>query len=935
MVTVSSTATSRWMSPAARSLWAKSGDDTGWLNLPQHMLDSAGVAERLWDEWTAGSVRETIARLTGLDDAGARTVFTWLACVHDVGKAQLRFQLQLDQRPGFEAFARRLRDAGLPLRMSAVERNLEALPHGLASGILVRDWLVREGVKPRVAQSLADIVDSHHGIPSRIAIRGRAAAVLRAYPGEWKAVHDELLTMAADATHVRELLPHLTARISGPAQNLLTGLVIMADWIASNADAFPMIVDERQQDRLDRGLESIDLTPPWQPDPSTPGAITAFMQHRFSWSAGRTPRPVQQVVVEACAGITGPGLVIIEAPTGEGKTEAALAAAEYLAATSGAGGVIVAAPTMATANGLFERVLGWANRATQTGDVTSMFLGHSKSMLSAPYRSLRYRDIGEDLHERGVVVASQWMSGRKKGILSTFTVATVDQVLFMALQAKHSMLRHLGLAGKVVIIDEVHAYDAYMSEYLHKALMWLARYRVSIILLSATLPVEQKRALINAYGGQLDRTAPEKLSSAYPLITTVSEQEISERPVAPRPADLTAQVSLLEDGIDALVTSLREQTVQGGCVLIICNTIRRAQEAYECLVTQFPGAVELHHAAFIASDRAQKEDALRAQLGPDTHRGGERPQLRFIVATQVAEQSLDIDVDLLVTDIAPMDLIIQRIGRLHRHVRPDIDRPERLRTPHVLIRGLASLAPTPQFDDGTAFVYDPRLLLSTLATLLDGPVGSGLTRPDDVARLVQTAYGSAPPIPDAWSDAWDRATAESDANRERARRRAQGYLFPDPGRANSLDAQFAAQDREIGTPAGEAAGLAQVRDSDPTLEVIPIVRTEGGYAPLPWIGADDAELIADRAPSSPVALTLAGSTVRLPARFGRDYEQFDAIVSELERATPTGWNQSHLLKGALALPLDEALTVELAGRTLVYDRDLGLQDRTTNVKPRP
>lgn len=927
------------LSDRARALWAKSGDMDSWLCLPQHMLDSACAAEWLWDEWVAGSVKASLSRLSRLEDPDLRALYIWLAAVHDVGKAQMTFQTQLDARPDGAAFSQRLADAGLPLRRSTSEVGLRSLPHGLASDILVTDWLMLSaGVRMphRTAASLALIVNAHHGITSDPALRSGVEAVLEAYPPEWIAVQQELLEFGAEVSGIRELLPRVSGSLHAPAQNLLTGLVIMADWMASNTDAFVLSPVTDQAVRTREAIASLDLTLPWMP-PGVERDLSAYMREAFGWDDQKTPRPVQAAVDRACRDVDGPALLIIEAPTGEGKTEAALLAVDHLAEACGCAGAVFAAPTMSTADGLFARVRDWAQRATAPGEVTSMFLGHSKSQLNQDFQDLPRRVVGDEESRApgagsGTVIASQWMSGRKKGILSNFAVATVDQILLMALQSKHVMLRHLGLVGKVVVIDEVHAYDAYMSSYLQTALQWLARYGVPVVLLSATLPAAQKHALARAYAEQLGADVPDELSTAYPMVTTVSAAGVEEAVVPQRPTELHAAVRIIEDDDADLVQLLEERLAEGGCALIICSTVRRAQQTYRTARERFGGDVVLHHAAFAAADRVAKEAELRRELGPDAHRGAGRPHRRIVVATQVAEQSLDIDADLLVTDIAPIDLLVQRIGRLHRHVRPDSDRPERLRDPEVLVRAVLARDPEPEFEKGTAYIYDEKLLLSTLALVLSILEPHGFRRPDDVAPLVQAAYGEGPAIPTEWSATWERACQESDTARQRSETRARTYRFPAPQDAASLERQFERQGSDLGTAAGEEGGLAQVRDADPTIEAVPILRTSHGYTPLPWLVDSTDELVPDREPPRGADRVLASSALRLPVRFSRTAETFTDVIELLESATPAGWSQNRLLAGQVALPLDGELSVELAGRRLVYSRELGLTDVTDTVE---
>ncbi|AYD89826.1 CRISPR-associated helicase Cas3' [Actinomyces lilanjuaniae] len=669
----------RTLSPSARSLWAKSGDETGWLCLPQHMLDSAGVATRLWDRWVSSALQDSCARACGLSTRDAGTLISWLAGAHDIGKACRKFQNQLDSSPEYAAFAQRVREAGLDPQPSTLEES-SPLPHSVASQVILDGWLATRGLNKRVARSLSAVAGCHHGVPPGSHLEKTASAVLDSYGESWRQVWDELLAFITEYTQAGPVLERLNRPVPVAGQMLATGLVIMSDWIASDAENFPMEVIPDQELRVEQGCAAVDLTAPWEPEPPDLSDLDAFLRHRFSWPEDASARPCQRVVAQACQEAEGPTLLILEAPTGEGKTEAALLAAEVLG-SSGAptGGVLLAAPTMSTSDSLFRRTREWAASSSEDlGEVLSMFLGHSRNALNEDYQRLRAAQVYDetaDHHEdtdRGQVVASQWMSGRKKGVLSTVVVSTVDQVLFMALQAKHAMLRHLGLAGKVVVIDEVHAYDAYMNVYLARAIEWLAEYGTSVVLLSATLPVQIKRTLMEAYARGLHAQRPlGELSSAYPLVTALSRQGSRELEVPPRPADIDAAVSTIADDVATLVSRVLESTEKGGCVLVLCNTVARAQDAYTALRTEMGEDVRLLHARFVAGDRVSLEKELVAEMGPRAHHGSGRPARRVVVATQVAEQSLDIDVDLLITDIAPMDLILQRLGRLHRHARPE------------------------------------------------------------------------------------------------------------------------------------------------------------------------------------------------------------------------------------------------------------------------
>ncbi|MCT1585305.1 CRISPR-associated helicase Cas3' [Corynebacterium sanguinis] len=887
-------------SPQAKALWAKSGDETGHLCLPQHLVDTACAAAAVYDVWVPRRMKEWLAGRLEIDEDDVRRIYLWLSGVHDIGKATVTFQSQ-SYKEEFEHLVSAVRDSGLPVEMNSDERSLTKFPHGEASGIILKKWLRKCGYDP----GFSGVVDAHHGIPSSGDGANEERSLTR-YKSPWKAVHAELLDEMANLTNAREALEHARGD-NVKALQILTGLVVMADWIASNQDAFPMVVGESQEERLCRGMEATDLTGPWSPAKTDVGSDRVFER-----AFGFAPRPVQRAFFDAASHLKQPGLLILEAETGVGKTEGALAAA--MAMGKGAQGIYFAAPTMATANGLLERVMKWAESSVEDDHVSSMYLAHSKNQLSESYQKLRYYGVGKDHGKQGHVVASSWMSGRRRGLLSNVVVGTIDQVLMMALKQRYSMLRHVALAGKVVIFDEVHAFDTYTSDYLMRTIRWLAYYGASVIVMTATLPPERRQALVAAY---TEAELPDIPSDAYPLITVATQESVETISVDPAPTNLVAEIRYLSDELDDLTAELEDLLVDGGCALIICNTIARAQEAYRRIVSRYPNDTELHHAGFIAWQRAEKEDGLRAALGPDAHRGQGRPYRRIVVATQVAEQSLDIDADVLITDIAPIDLIIQRIGRVHRHRRPESDRPKRLQSPQVIVRAIVGRDPVPEFDSGAAAIYGTKLLLATFANL-----PQTFRRPDDIPGLVRTVYSADPRIPSAWARAWEEAVAEDDQRQVEAHSRAGTYMLPVPEEAKQFTALFGLTDQAMAFLDREEAGNAQVRDAEPSVEVIPIVAGESVYRPY---GGGFKDFEDSEEPPYKEARQLAASTVRLPARMTRWDDDFDAVVGGLEQITPIGWQQSNLLKGQLALPLDQHGEITIGRFTVRYTDELGIE----------
>ncbi|WP_341828338.1 CRISPR-associated helicase Cas3' [Trueperella pyogenes] len=919
------------LSPQAHSLWAKSGNEDAYLRLTQHLIDTACVAEWLWDNWVSDSLKRTLAAIWKLDEQDVRQLYIFFAGVHDVGKASVSFQRLVERRPASYYLLRPIEEAGLSLDWPRGEGPDIKFPHGLASAIFLRNWLLANGLKKPIASSLISVVDAHHGFTSDPVLLEKRIKELEGRECRFDDVAAELIESMAGLTGVSGTLGKLKKKPVAGAPQLMVGLLITADWIASNENVFPYGAIAPQSERVADGMAFLNLPTPWMPvDP--PVNVQELFNRTFGWEGSEQARPIQSAAVETAQSAVGPMLMIIEAPTGEGKTEAGLAAAHVLGQKLGAQGVYVAAPTMATANGLFERVIDWARHSSRGGSVASMYLAHSKNRLSEQFQRLRFAARKEDAtsltrgsdseENMGGLVAHQWLSGSRKGLLSDFVVGTVDQVLMMALKVRFSMLRHVALAGKVILIDEVHAYDAYMSQYLYRVLQWCARYGMSVILMSATLPPAQRKKLAAAYGSALMRESQavaEALDvSSYPLVSVVDGNGVRAISVPPRPDDAQIAVHRIDDELGVLRKTFGELLDGGGIALVICNTIRRAQEAYRELSADYPGEVELHHAAFIASDRSAKEDALRERLGSRARRGAGRPWRQIIVATQVAEQSLDIDADVLVTDIAPIDLIIQRAGRIHRHERPLDDRPVKLQKPMVFVRGVYDEGTVPRFDSGTEFIYGEAILLSTMAHLPEA-----IRRPSDVPELVRCVYAAEPCIPESWRDRWDAAVSKDAKERARSVGRANTFLFPTLAGASELQDLFDILHDDSHGLGGEEAGSAQVRDTEFSVEVIAVQDTDYGYHTF-GDDEDGLEILQGAEPTYQQAKALAGSSLRLPVRMTKRDSDFKAVINELEAQTPAEWSNSALLRGQVALRFDQSGRANVGRFHLNYDREVGL-----------
>lgn len=937
-------------SPQALSLWAKSGDEEAQLSLPQHLLDAAGVADQLWVTWIPPKVRQLLSQEIGLSEDDCHRLVVWLAATHDIGKASMPFAGMLDDSPRYRYLGDAVRDSGLNLPGRVLRADY--YHHTVAGQVILARWLCnRYGCRIRPADSLAAIAGTHHGLPSFREQVIHAAQHLDKHAPMWHEVHQEIADVMTRFTGADEVLSRFLKsgqRLTDPVQLLLTAIVIVADWIASNAEAFPLGPGARyDQERVEAGMAMINLPPLWNPDDSGLPAKEEY-QRSFGWSDDRSPFPVQEAAVEVARKCEKASIMCIEASMGNGKTEASLVAAGILAARLNCSGIMFAAPTMTTSDSLFARVSHWAKLVVNEA-VISMYLGHSKNTLNRDFAKMSRMpsvelsegpsELGDDSTKRALTVAHEWLWGRKKGILSSMVVGTVDQLLFMALQSKHLMLRHLGLAGKVVVIDEVHAYDAYMSSYLEAALEWLGYYEVPVIMLSATLPHSVKAKLIAAYqagaSGRYRRDFIDEVPASggtYPVITVADADKATLYPVNGATKDLAVTVTPIGDSEEDLRQVLAPVVEGGGCALVLCNTVARAQQTYHEVSQLVGDDACLLHARFTACERVEKERQLLEELGPPKDgQPSPRPKRRIVVATQVVEQSLDLDFDLIVTDIAPIDLLLQRVGRLHRHVRAAGARPAAVSVPHAFVRGVADFggdARGPVFADALEDIYPRAMLLSTFVAL--GLEGSGtvVDLPAQIPLLVQDVYGDKVDIPAGWAEDFEDAHRKLEKARIESEKRARTFQLPPPCEAQAFADLWEQQPADIANNASaEQRGFAQVRDTEPTLEVVLCQEVPGGYRPLPWLGPgyQDTVVAKDQPPEPAIAWQLATSTVRLPYRFSKP-AVFDRALDQLEHETDAGWQESALLRGQLQLCLDESFEATLANYRLRYDRNLGLID---------
>ncbi len=761
--------------PVDLRLWGKSKGLPRPYPLICHLIDSGAATEVLWRDVLPRSARQVIADGLSVSVADAGRLLAFWTALHDIGKVIPGFQMQAR-----EAFARL---SGYSTAGARRDFGHDGATHLFLGRVLSELGYVSGLTGGASATRVAQILGGHHGCFYKVDSREFDSRL--EFPalgaGEWEIQRRAVL----DAVTGVFAPPPAPKTVGLESAALICGLVILADWLVSQEDFLTERLDDlpagadlpalcRHRTRSaeyavelvgDAGLGRLALQ----------GG--SFAQEFPAYP----PNALQCSVAEGLPPLLfGPGLLLVMAPMGMGKTEAALHAARLMGDAAGTAGLFMTLPTMATSDQMYERILAYVQRRAEPDVDTAVTLLHSMAWLNPAYApepgggSVVTGD--DDPTGQARTAATAWLRGRKRGLLAPLAVGTVDQALLTVLPVRHNVLRMLGLAGKVLIVDEVHAYDAYMQYLLARLLTWLGALKVPVVLLSATLPSSVAERLVRAYlYGARGRRYKAPLEVAYPgwVYADATSATVTTRvfDVPPRPplaldlVDIPARVKdpsaaeklLVDDGVDrsaALRSLLAPIFRDGGCVMVVCTTVAEAQDTFTAIAawkaqetagargdgTDDSGPVlELLHARLPAREREKRTARVTAAFGREVEH---RPSSAILVATQVAEQSLDFDFDLVVSDLAPVAQLLQRAGRCQRH--PQVDdaglRPKwAAKDPRLAVflpRGEDRDLVLPQRWTG---IYDHSLLRRTYDVLVK-KAGSGVAIPADVQPMVEEVY---------------------------------------------------------------------------------------------------------------------------------------------------------------------------------------------------
>lgn len=675
-------------------------------------------------------------------------VIAALAALHDLGKISPGFQRKcsawLDEN--------KLSDIDLKCRWDVMEKD-----HGRVSHVTIQNFLLKVGISRDLTQYLAAILGAHHGrIKYYPNPRGyNVNPILEKDSGiDWDS---ERQKCAEQLWNVLKGENAVVITDDSPAIWWLAGLTSVADWIGSDERFFPPERKEQDEHRFELaryGLDAIGF--------KMPEIVPALSFHDLFHEKERPekrwyPNEMQE---RTTAMISGPGVYVIEAPMGMGKTEAALWAAYSLLSAGKATGIYFALPTQATSNRMHLRMKEFVARIAPEVNATRLIHGNSwlmdQTLAIEPAPSIYEKEEGD------LSTGRDWFSSPKRALIAPFGVGTIDQALLGVVAAKHFFVRRFALAGKVIILDEVHSYDLYTGTLIDELIKTLEALGCTVIVLSATLTGKRLGEIVS-----LPLDASDDMHLPYPFITGRHEGLELEPVTAAPPEPLTVKVDFVSR------TTAAEEAIllarKGGAVLWVCNTVDEAQKQYRDLrglvKKEFP--LGLLHARFPFWRREKIEDEWMERFD----KSGKTRCGSILVSTQIVEQSVDLDADLLITELAPTDMLLQRLGRLWRHHEREHRPSDKARI--CIIEEEKSIdefriMESKKIKDmlgGKAHVYDPFVLLRTLQLWKGYPE---ITIPTQIRELIEETYRYREDEQESWCKLYEDAYGKALAHRQKA-----------------------------------------------------------------------------------------------------------------------------------------------------------------------
>jgi CRISPR-associated endonuclease/helicase Cas3 len=769
-----------------------------WHPLVYHSLDVAAVGVEYLRR--APSVRVLLMR--GLRIENEKALEAWVALwltLHDLGKFSEAFQ---SQRPDLVQELRgRAPDSNKSYRLRHDSLGMLFWQDVLCQRVVDESWF-----GPETERALDGIdcwvraVTGHHGQPPKVSgefweqhfDRRQDRVAILEFVAEVRSLLVSDAVAAIPTTQDFETFHRSSMELSW----WIAGLAVLADWLGSNTDFFRYcaapdhpspLADywERAAGQAVAALDAAGVSP-------VRSERTLSFAELFPGIA--VPSPLQNWVAATYLP-HGPQIYLLEDVTGAGKTEAAVTLAHRLMAAGCADGFFIGLPTMATANAMYGRIA--KVYAKLFSERASLALAHGQRNLVEAFAASVIppgpsEEDAQQADETATARCTAWLADHnKRALLAPAGVGTLDQALLAVLHSRHQSLRLLGLFRKVLVVDEVHACDAYMQGVLETLLEFHAHAGGSAILLSATLPKRMRQALLNAFARGCRLPAPETTAQTYPLVTQwhrAIPDALVEKDLPTRDDVRRALAVHYVCSEEEVIAAIEPALANGKCVCWMRNTVSDALAAYARFKDRLPATkLTLFHARFALRDRLSIERQILEDFGPDSTPVRRRGQL--VIATQVAEQSLDADWDFVVSDLAPIDRLIQRAGRLQRHPRDE--HGERLRDPEARDRRGAPCL----WVFGPMWVGDPPARWFKAAF----PKASGvyphhgqlwltakalrvgrIVMPDDARQLIESVFGDDTVLPEGLQSnanvAEGRGYADASVAQQNTVKLATGYV---------------------------------------------------------------------------------------------------------------------------------------------------------------
>lgn len=960
--------------------WAKTTDDkndpereNAFHPLICHLIDVAMAAHGIWEKSLTETQKKRLAKPFGLEDDPdqAGNLLAFLVGLHDLGKCSPPFTLRGKGKNSSEQTAR------LYALYKDSPFDLETFPqasdarHEFVTSIILPPILEKKfGFKLPFAKKVSDIIGGHHGNFPTTGFQNKNKTLENVCGTEvWREAQRELVDELAAALKIEGDFSNLDSKkIDNATAMIFAGFVTAADWVGSNADFFKCEIADSTNIERDANFP-VDAAKYLEKSKQLAlkalkelgwidwVSVTSEKKFKELFPLLNPPRHLQIVAQEISKELESAGIVVVEEEMGMGKTETAMFLADVFNAALKQRGIYFALPTQATSNQMFGRIKNFLNEKYSDAECGKAILNlhHGHASINAEFEDLKQAGANQKVtgnraeltpiyddsqanREKSKTIAEEWFTYKKRGLFVPFGVGTIDQILLGALQVKHVFVRLFGLAHKTIIIDEVHAYDTYMSTLLERLLEWLAALGSPVIILSATLPKNRRDALIKAYlkglGQKLeDKPVPIGENDEYPRISyATANREPGKFNVRhlgfPERESKTLYLEWKnrESFVEELIETLKPE---GGCVAVICNTVKEAQETHEQLRNDpfFQGhandglpKLDLLHARFRFKDREMREKRALLRFGKNGEKvsfneNGERiekpvtrPDCAVLVSTQIIEQSLDLDFDLMISEHAPADLLLQRSGRLQRHQRNRFD-AFKLPTlwilkPETHEHGYLSKNAKGDPDFGTnGIVYDKHILLRSWLKLRNC---KHILIPNDIEDLIESVYDKKRKCFDEnYLDVWEETKLSLDQKLKVKRQRAKAvYLtnFDDEDIFNSFT--FALDEDD---PEKHSTLRAQTRDDErPSVAVVLLTRKEANSIDL------------KKEPTRKVAEFLMMREVKF-SRFGLTQE-----ILHDPKYKQSSWSKSALLSHHRLLILEENDELIIGKNKLILNEKCGI-----------